>query len=63
MPLYSKGLKDLFSSYLHKMVYLMIFNLVCHAEKTYTVNPEIFARISFSRIALKDIIETFKNRD
>ena len=32
VPLYGKGLKGLFSSYLHKMVYLMIFNLVYPAE-------------------------------
>ena len=29
----------------------------------YTVNPEIFARILFSRIALKDILATGKFRD
>ena len=29
----------------------------------YTVNPEIFARILFSRIALKDIFVTLKIRD
>ena len=28
-----------------------------------TVNPEIFAKILFSRIALKDILATFKIRD
>ena len=29
----------------------------------YTVNPEIFERILFSRYALKDIFATLKNRD
>ena len=29
----------------------------------YTVNPEIFARISFARYALKDIFATRKKRD
>ena len=29
----------------------------------YIVNPEIFARILFSRIALKDIFATFQFRD
>ena len=30
---------------------------------TITVNPEIFARILFSQMALKDIFATFKIRD
>ena len=29
----------------------------------YTVNPEVFARILFSRIALKDIFAMLKIRD
>ena len=32
-------------------------------EHTTTVNSEIFGRILFLRIALKDIFATFKNRD
>ena len=33
---------------------------VKHDFQMYTVNPEIFARILFSRIALKDIFVTLK---
>ena len=35
----------------------------CSERNWFTVNPEIFAGISFSRIALKDISATLKNRD
>ena len=43
------------------------YNIIMHVLKifpyTYTVNSEIFARISFSRIAFKDILATIKNCD
>ena len=41
----------------------MILGLTMRKTSVRTVNPAIFARILFSRIALKDIFVTLKIRD
>ena len=42
-----------------KQLYDLVFN---HHQCHYTVNPEIFVRILFSRIVLKDTFVTLKIR-
>ena len=47
-----------------KHIYTIILVLsIASVAGSITVNPEIFARILISRMALKDIFATFKIRD
>ena len=57
------GIDEVLCYILHLYFHQIAAHVVVKSKFTHTVDSKIFARILFSRIALKDIFATLKNRN